>query len=474
MSQTQTSVGRQDETSYIDFAAMRRGSTSSPPGYGAAQGVGESHLPAAIPEEVEEAPRRSSSPPAAAGTGEEPAATQSRGKYPPIVVEKLPNWTHHLATLKGLLGYTPNARAFGTGIRFIPKSGDEFRTVQRYLVEKKREVPDLLFFCYTPAEEMPTKVALRGLPRDTPTEEIRSELEALGLVLRHARTIPPKRGRPGCLFFLELESTPREHLEKLFRTTEFLCLPGVTFEAWRGRKGPAQCHRCQGFGHASANCYRKQRCVRCGEDHPAAECPRPKEEAPSCANCGKAHTANDRRCPAFRKEARKKGIQIPPPLPNKPANIPQVNVKSSKPGVPTTLAPAANPATQRGSAAGGRRRRQRGGRRRRRAQNPGLEQAPTDMEFVIPPPPDFTDDEVVQVATRAYTPYMRYAPSAQPKPARTAGRPRVAQEERRKAEASDLIIRFSQILSDLHQALVTGTDAKAVVTRALRDLVHAL
>lgn len=42
-----------------------------------------------------------------------------------------------------------------------------------------------------------------------------------------------------------------------------------------------------------------------------------REENPvKCANCGKGHAANNRLCPAFRREARKRGIVLPPPPPS--------------------------------------------------------------------------------------------------------------------------------------------------------------
>ncbi|CAH2100526.1 unnamed protein product [Euphydryas editha] len=92
----------------------------------------------------------------------------------------------------------------------------------------------------------------------------------------------------------------------------------LTIEAWRGNKAPPQCHRCQAFGHASSNCYRTQKCVRCAGEHLARDCPRPLTEPPTCANCGKPHTTKDRRCPAFKKEARCRGIKIASQRPKAP------------------------------------------------------------------------------------------------------------------------------------------------------------
>ncbi|GBP41723.1 hypothetical protein EVAR_33714_1 [Eumeta japonica] len=51
------------------------------------------------------------------------------------------------------------------------------------------------------------------------------------------------------------------------------------------KKGmPGQCHGCQPYGHAAANCYVQLRCVNC-------ECTRESGSKPSCYNCGQKHMA---------------------------------------------------------------------------------------------------------------------------------------------------------------------------------------
>ncbi|GBP94377.1 hypothetical protein EVAR_102559_1 [Eumeta japonica] len=52
--------------------------------------------------------------------------TQGVRRYPPLVVESLPNRVSHFEELRRLLGHTPNAQPFGKGVRFLPKSDTEF------------------------------------------------------------------------------------------------------------------------------------------------------------------------------------------------------------------------------------------------------------------------------------------------------------------------------------------------------------
>ncbi|GBP58044.1 hypothetical protein EVAR_39760_1 [Eumeta japonica] len=51
---------------------------------------------------------------------------------------------------------------------------------------------------------------------------------------------------------------------------------------------PVQWHRCQLYGHATANCYAQPRCVKCLVPHWTRDCDRNKESGgePSCYNCG--------------------------------------------------------------------------------------------------------------------------------------------------------------------------------------------
>lgn len=272
--------------------------------------------------------------------------TSTKG-YPPIVVECLPNWTVHFAAIRGQLGHAPNARPLGKGVRFIPRSPEEYRVVQRYLVGAMAEDPAISWFCYSVQADLPTKVAIRGLPADTDPEVIKAALLELDFPARFVRHISTKQGRAGCLFHAQLDHMTQDGLTKLYRVNELLSMPGVTIEHWRGAANRVpQCHRCQAFGHASANCHRPQRCVRCGGQHFAADCPRELTAKPTCANCARDHTANDRRCPVFRREARKRGIRVPPPLPPPPVAADAAQRRAAQPPPTMRTEPAPSSATR--------------------------------------------------------------------------------------------------------------------------------
>ncbi|GBP67561.1 Nucleic-acid-binding protein from transposon X-element [Eumeta japonica] len=81
--------------------------------------------------------------------------------------------------------------------------------------------------------------------------------------------------------------------------TKVCGLSGIRVENPHKKGSPGQCHHCQRYGHASANCHAQPRCVKCLVPHWTKECPLTKESAekPSCVNCGANHTANYKGCP---------------------------------------------------------------------------------------------------------------------------------------------------------------------------------
>ncbi|KOB77887.1 Gag-like protein [Operophtera brumata] len=112
----------------------------------------------------------------------------------------LPNWTVHFAAIRAKLGHAPNARPLSKGVRFTPRSPEEYRIVQRHLVDASAENPAITWFTYSVVAVLPTKVAIRGLPAVTPPEEIKAALYERDFQPKFVKHIRTKQGRAGCLF----------------------------------------------------------------------------------------------------------------------------------------------------------------------------------------------------------------------------------------------------------------------------------
>ena len=159
-------------------------------------------------------------------------------------------------------------------------------------------------------------------------------------------------------------------------------MPGIKIEAWRAKRGPAHCHRCQAFKHASHGCHRRLACVRCKGEHPARECQRPLEEPATCANCAGPHSANHSACLQYRHEVRHKRagtVALSQPKatrrPTGQSSAPiAVNMVSTDSQAITLMTPA-NPL---------RRREESGGRRGGRRRDPGPTTPPPQRRNLHP------------------------------------------------------------------------------------------
>ncbi|XP_013198922.2 proline-rich protein 36-like [Amyelois transitella] len=309
-----------------------------------------------------------------------PPSQASRTKYPPIIVERLPDWMVHFRELTTKLGHPPSARPFGAGVRFSPRDDTEYRTIQRYLDDIAQRDQRISWFSYSLPAERNLKVAIRGLPLETPEDAVKEALTEKGFEVEYIKNIRARGGRPGCIFYGLLKKT--SGFQEVYQVDELLLMPGIKIEAWRGKKGPAQCHRCQLFRHSSHNCHRPQACVRCGEPHAASDCPRPLEVPATCANCGGPHPANNAACPVFKREARNKRAGTV--ARTTPAAEPAPMVEETAPA--TLMAPANPPAERGATLPGGKKKRRRGAKKK-----PGVEGSQPAGKPEAPPRPPPTD-----------------------------------------------------------------------------------
>lgn len=359
-------------------------------------------------------------------------------RYPPLVVESLPNWATHFKTIKSRLGHAPNARPFGKGVRFSPKSEDEYRAIQKYLYEIEK-TENISWFSYSLPADRSLKVAIRGLPVSTEPQEIEDALRELGYIPEYIRPIRARKGRPGCIYLAILKNTP-DLTPGIYNITELLYMPGIKIEAWRAKKGPAQCHRCQAFRHSSHNCHRQQACVRCGGEHAARDCTRPLEEPATCINCGGPHPANNIKCPQYKRELRNmKAGTVAATQPQRPAqtNTATTIDTAATENQGTTLMAPANAPIPRGAAVKPRRKKKRGKKK------------PAAKE---------TTASIAPVSTH----------ESAPAPTTTQAQPRTQGPGRNNKTLETAI----EILKDVLIALQTGGDPTAVVLNGITTLIR--
>lgn len=270
----------------------------------------------------------------------------------PFYIQMVENYREIIHDLFEHIGEKLIQKLVGDFIRITPTSIETYRSCQSYLQEKK-----IASFGMLPRGERPKKVLIRGLPRTTSIDEIKSALSFRGhSVLRAAQLRKYKTKEPMPLFMVTLQS--KENFATIFQEEELLGFE-IKVEAFRN-SAARQCYRCQKFNHSSECCSLAPACVKCAGPHDAKQCSLTENEKEKikCANCGDNHTANYRGCPKYPGNAKKlrpktiKEVQFNQ-APLKPVTSTFSNVLSSKsqndtsptPPTPSNTPPTQHPAT---------------------------------------------------------------------------------------------------------------------------------
>ena len=173
-----------------------------------------------------------------------------------------------------------------TGIRVQTKNQVEHAAATETL---KRE--GIEFFTYNPNPGSTIKFVLVGVPPQ--------EIKNAGIALTHAKQMtkhnihPETREKlvaPLPLWVLTI-ARDDNNIRKIKQLTGILNFR-IRIEELKVTKKDIQCFRCQRYGHKADFCQLKRKCVKCGEDHLARECPKSPTTKVTCANCQTEHPAN--------------------------------------------------------------------------------------------------------------------------------------------------------------------------------------
>lgn len=202
----------------------------------------------------------------------------------------------------------------GEFTKIFPVTPDAYTAISSKLDELK--VQHILFPERTVSN--PIKAVIRGLPLDTPTEEILEELKNKNfdiVKITQMTNFRTKRAMP--LFQIHLPNT--EFSKSIFSVNNIFYYH-VRVEPYNNVKRTIQCHFCQFYHHTQSTCKMNPRCVKCGESgHQSRDCPksvdgRVQQDQIRCANCQGNHTASYRGCPKY-PENRKKNPHHPSGIP---------------------------------------------------------------------------------------------------------------------------------------------------------------
>lgn len=221
-------------------------------------------------------------------SGDPPEDPDTPGKHT-VFCEIKGNWLEQIKEIKELLGKEPTAQLSGSLIKIVTSTVGTFRKLQAYLTREK--IP---YQCIDPRNQRPRKVLLKGIPVETPTQEIADFLiDRKFSPIKIAYLTNKKTKKPMPMFLVTLRPSPT--VDDIFNITKFYYLK-ITVEEFKQPKFK-QCYNCQGHGHSSLTCSLTPKCLKCAGPHISRDCPTRGEATFTCANCGGPHPANYGGCP---------------------------------------------------------------------------------------------------------------------------------------------------------------------------------
>ncbi|GBP87561.1 Nucleic-acid-binding protein from transposon X-element [Eumeta japonica] len=178
------------------------------------------------------------------------------------------------------------------GIKISTGTIDGFRKLNAFLIKS-----NIHFHTFALEEERKVKAVIKGISLEFEIPDIKADLISQGYPVRAVHRMHRRNGSALAMVLVILNRN--DQAKGIFKNLCSICgLSGVIVEAPYKRSIPSQCHRCQLYGHAAANCFAQPRRVKCLIPHWIKDWERTKESGgkPSCCNCGQKHTANYGEC----------------------------------------------------------------------------------------------------------------------------------------------------------------------------------
>ena len=224
---------------------------------------------------------------------------QQKKPKPIILLSKI-QYFRLREVFKQLVSTMPVCQYCPKGLKIQPDSEKDGEKIMSYFKDQKLE-----FYTFVSGPYKTIKVVMRGLPIDTPSDDIERQLQELKYPVESVKQMKRKvenfqtGEKEWQLMPLWLVTVYDVQNAPEIRQLTGLYHLKVTFSDYVSQGGPIQCFNCQGFGHKATGCFVTPKCVKCGKNHSTKDCKKEPMEAPTCANCSEQHPANYRQCKKF-------------------------------------------------------------------------------------------------------------------------------------------------------------------------------
>lgn len=222
--------------------------------------------------------------------------TTAAPKPPPIFIPNVENIGRMVNNINKIISNTDyHYKALRDGqVRLVVHKVDAYRKLIQHLDAAK-----IIYHTFQLKQERSFRVVIKGLHHSTSISDIKAMFLSLGHQVRSVRNIVSRvTKQPLPMFFVDVD--PNENNKEIYAITSFENANFI-IEAPKKFNDIVQCHRCQDFGHTKTYCRRTFRCVKCGLDHPTAECKKQANTPPKCVHCLGNHTANYKGCASYQK-----------------------------------------------------------------------------------------------------------------------------------------------------------------------------
>lgn len=197
------------------------------------------------------------------------------------------------------------------------------------------------FHTFTVKENKKRIFVIRGLHAESNVAQMLDELKELGFDATQANLMK-NTSRPLFMITFSADTT----LTHLKQKVQYLSYTKITWENYVNKKRITQCHRCQEWGHATANCYAEPTCLKCADKHLTRECTKPRNVPAKCANCDGDHPANATICIVYQRRlstlTSKRNIPNNKMTPKAKIEKPNINDIRQFPKLKAAPAPAMN------------------------------------------------------------------------------------------------------------------------------------
>lgn len=218
-------------------------------------------------------------------------------KIPPIILhQELSNPKDTLEKIQSWAKAPVYFKTFGNVRHIYATKKDDF-----IIIKEQLKLIKFGWTSYNAEDDVHKKLVLRGIDKSYTESDVYEDLitqfDAVVRVKQLTKKTEDGKQIPIGVYIVYFKWNTILSVAK--KVIKYCCHHKISWSYFHStqQKQVKQCFNCQGFGHFSANCGLKNRCVKCVGNHSPGKCTKTKENGKAaCCNCGGDHPASYKGC----------------------------------------------------------------------------------------------------------------------------------------------------------------------------------